>query len=181
MTDCMNAEIRDLLPDVLHGSLSPADQARVAEHVAACAECTAELQLLEQVHASYPARQFSASAISRSIAPYSVRRSRMPQYMRIAAGIAILALGGASYNLATKGIWFGKGTVAESTLALGGSDSANQLATSVDPILYNTDDLSALDEQAMTELLSRIETLELEISENPRPLVRSPRMEGGIE
>jgi hypothetical protein len=71
--------------------------------------------------------------------------------------------------------------VAESTLALGGSDSANQLATSVDPILYNTDDLSALDEQAMTELLSRIETLELEISENPRPLVRSPRMEGGIE
>jgi predicted anti-sigma-YlaC factor YlaD len=183
VTDCTNAELRDLLPDVLHGSLTAADRARVEAHVAACSDCRAELALLQRVFASYPAPHVNASAVVGSIASYGVRhsqRTRLPQYMRIAAAIAIVSLGGASYSLLTRGAWFRDGAVAESTLALLG-DSADRALAGTETTVSYTGDISSLDEQAMADLLSRIETLELEISETPRPLVRSPRVEGGIE
>ncbi|MBC8089928.1 MAG: zf-HC2 domain-containing protein [Phycisphaerae bacterium] len=47
MTDCSNAEIRDLLPDYVHDQLSVADLARVEQHLVSCAECTDELALLQ--------------------------------------------------------------------------------------------------------------------------------------
>lgn len=46
MRDCPNAEVRDLLPDLVHGSLDAARCAEVEAHVAGCEECTAELALL---------------------------------------------------------------------------------------------------------------------------------------
>lgn len=46
MTDCPNAEIRDLLPDLVHGTLGGAERARVESHVATCADCASELALL---------------------------------------------------------------------------------------------------------------------------------------
>lgn len=46
MTDCPNAEIRDLLPDLVHGTLAGAERARVESHVATCADCASELALL---------------------------------------------------------------------------------------------------------------------------------------
>lgn len=49
MTDCPNAEIRDLLPDYVHDQLSSADYARVAQHLVSCAECADELALLQAV------------------------------------------------------------------------------------------------------------------------------------
>lgn len=49
MTDCPNAEIRDLLPDYVHDQLLSADHARVAQHLVSCAECTEELVLLQAV------------------------------------------------------------------------------------------------------------------------------------
>ena len=50
MRECVNVDVRDLLPDValadgLSG-LSEADRARVTEHLEACAECRAELDML---------------------------------------------------------------------------------------------------------------------------------------
>lgn len=49
MTDCPNAEIRDLLPDYVHDQLPSADHARVAQHLVSCAECADELALLQAV------------------------------------------------------------------------------------------------------------------------------------
>ena len=46
MKDCPNAELRDLLPDYAGGRLVGAERAAVERHVAACADCTAELALL---------------------------------------------------------------------------------------------------------------------------------------
>jgi hypothetical protein len=54
MTDCSNAEIRDLLPDYVHDQLSPTDHARVEQHLLSCAECTDELALLQSVFQSRP-------------------------------------------------------------------------------------------------------------------------------
>lgn len=55
MTDCLNAEMRESLPDVIHGNLEPAKLAQVEAHVLLCDACAAELELLRTVVASMPA------------------------------------------------------------------------------------------------------------------------------
>ncbi len=55
MTDCGNAEIRDLLPDLAAGALSPVERSRVQAHVDHCAECAGELALLRTARALRPA------------------------------------------------------------------------------------------------------------------------------
>jgi anti-sigma factor RsiW len=46
MNDCPNGEMRDRLPELLHGQLQGAERAAMEEHVASCADCQAELALL---------------------------------------------------------------------------------------------------------------------------------------
>lgn len=46
MRDCPNAEIRDLLPDLLHARLTEGEVATVRAHLEACEDCSAELGLL---------------------------------------------------------------------------------------------------------------------------------------
>jgi anti-sigma factor RsiW len=106
MTDCPNGDIRDQLPDYVHGRLEPQARARVAAHVATCASCAAEIELLET------ARRLMAAAAPpidtarivaalpsppRATRPALVRRSpaRLTSW-RIAAVIATVAIGGAS-------------------------------------------------------------------------------------
>lgn len=55
MNECLNADMRDALPDLIHGRLDALQAAQVEQHVAACAECAAELELLRVVAASAPA------------------------------------------------------------------------------------------------------------------------------
>ena len=55
MNDCLNAEMRESLPDLIHGNLEPAKLAQVEAHVASCDACAAELELLRTVVASMPA------------------------------------------------------------------------------------------------------------------------------
>src|SRR5690606_29369472 len=47
MTECGIVEIRERLPDLLHGSLGAADAERIRAHLATCDDCRAELALLE--------------------------------------------------------------------------------------------------------------------------------------
>ena len=54
MNDCMNAEVRDALPDLMHGRLSDLDKVTMRAHVETCADCREELRLLEEVRASAP-------------------------------------------------------------------------------------------------------------------------------
>lgn len=54
MNDCVSAEMRDVLPDAVHGRLDAAKLAEVEAHVASCDACAAELELLRAVVASMP-------------------------------------------------------------------------------------------------------------------------------
>ena len=49
MNDCTNAEIRDQLPDLLHDRLTVSVRDVVVAHVADCADCREELELLRGV------------------------------------------------------------------------------------------------------------------------------------
>ncbi len=64
MTECLNEDLRDLLPLLAHGSLSAADAGRVRAHMAGCAACAAELSLLQSaaahLEASAPALDLAA-------------------------------------------------------------------------------------------------------------------------
>ena len=55
MNDCLNAEMRESLPDLIHGNLEPAKVAQMQAHIASCDACAAELELLRAVVASMPA------------------------------------------------------------------------------------------------------------------------------
>ena len=47
MADCSNVEIRELLPERAGGAVSAADTARVDAHLADCARCRSELELIQ--------------------------------------------------------------------------------------------------------------------------------------
>lgn len=97
MTDCPNGEIRDLLPDYLHGRLSAARRDEVQRHLAECAECREELSLLRDLQAALQraAPTVDVARIASAIAPYRapVRRSWGAKW-GVAAAIVAVAVGG---------------------------------------------------------------------------------------
>jgi hypothetical protein len=96
MTDCPNADIRDLLPDLLHGRLENGDRATVEAHLRDCADCRTELELLRGLRGAAPAPRVDVSAIASAIPAYRAHRSWASPGWRIAAAIVFLAVGGSS-------------------------------------------------------------------------------------
>ncbi len=71
MTDCVNTEVRDALPDLLHGRLSGLDTATMTAHVESCADCRAELALLRELRTSAPfAPRMDAARIASALPAY---------------------------------------------------------------------------------------------------------------
>ena len=54
MIECFDPEVRDFLPDLVHGRLGELDTATMLAHVDACESCAAELALLREIRASAP-------------------------------------------------------------------------------------------------------------------------------
>jgi hypothetical protein len=50
MRECENEDLHDALPGYAAGRLAGPERARVAEHIAGCAECAAEAELLRMAH-----------------------------------------------------------------------------------------------------------------------------------
>ena len=46
INDCPNGDMRDLLPELVHGRLDDATRAAVQAHLAGCADCRAEVELI---------------------------------------------------------------------------------------------------------------------------------------
>src|SRR4029079_13526348 len=55
MSECLSAEMRDVLPDFVHDQLDDGRAAEVRGHIASCAECAAEVELLRAVMSAAPA------------------------------------------------------------------------------------------------------------------------------
>lgn len=109
MTDCTNGEIRDLLPEYIHGTLSADARQRVEAHVADCPPCTDESALLRRIRASLSAAPaVNVAAIVAALPPSPALRSRLvasassprrawhaQPWLRVAAGL-VLAVGAGS-------------------------------------------------------------------------------------
>lgn len=108
MTDCPNGDIRDLLPDLLHGRLGAAERAEVEAHVRACTDCRDELELLRALRSAMRrAPAVDVGAIVAGIPSYRVPvRPVAPRRWggwRIAAAVTLLAAGGTSVVVARHG------------------------------------------------------------------------------
>lgn len=112
MTECMNAEVRDALPDLLHSRLGDLDRATMKAHVESCADCRAELALMERVRACAPLAPPIDVARIVSMLPAPVpsaeqqlahaapirQPSRMPLLWKLAAAAALIVGGTLTFS-----------------------------------------------------------------------------------
>ncbi len=111
MSDCMNTEVRDALPDLVHGRLDQLNTATMKAHVESCAGCRAEVALLKAVRESAPlfppmnveriaaaiGNYGGASALSHAPARHLPRRSWSYGLMATLAA-AVFVIGGITLN-----------------------------------------------------------------------------------
>ncbi len=96
MTDCGNAEIRDALPEYLHGRLDGTARARVESHLRGCEACRDELALLDSLRAAAPQPAVNVAAIAAAL-PRPRRRAAWTSHLwQIAAAVVFLAVGSSS-------------------------------------------------------------------------------------
>lgn len=112
MTDCRNGEMRDLLPDLLHGRLAPARRVEVEAHVASCADCREELALLGLVRGAMRVPAMDVKAIVAALPAYRAPVQRPWGGLRAAAAVAAIAVGGATWAIATNEAPVAAGSVA---------------------------------------------------------------------
>ena len=108
MNDCVNAEIRDQLPDLVHDRLGAAERTVVLAHVESCIDCRDELQLLRDARAMYARGvprvdvAYVVGALPKAPAAHPTRelparpRARTWSDWRIAAAVTLLIAGGAA-------------------------------------------------------------------------------------
>ena len=104
MTDCPNAEIRDLLPDLVHGRLGAGARTEVERHVMHCAECAAEVALLRELRSALQASpRLDVAAIIAAVPDYRRQGGRSWIGWRTAAAITVLVAGGSSVAVLQRG------------------------------------------------------------------------------
>jgi hypothetical protein len=104
MNKCVEVEIQDMLPDLLHKSLDTSTRARVEAHVAACASCASELNVLRAVQAAAVfAPRIDVDRVVGHIPPYRAIRPVAPAPTRsrvvswlVAASLLVVVAGGGS-------------------------------------------------------------------------------------
>lgn len=98
MRDCSNGEVRDRLPELMHDRLEGEALAVVQTHVAACADCQAELALLKQIRGAAVAPRVDTSRIVAALPRYRAmpawRRAMGSAQLRAAAAAVVLLIGG---------------------------------------------------------------------------------------
>ncbi|HEV2016777.1 MAG TPA: zf-HC2 domain-containing protein [Gemmatimonadaceae bacterium] len=104
MNRCTELDIKEMLPDLLHGKLDADARARVEAHVVSCEECTEEVEVLRTVKSVavfIPA--IDVDRVVRQIPPYRTivpaaqapARSRVVSWL-VAASLVVVVLGGGS-------------------------------------------------------------------------------------
>jgi anti-sigma factor RsiW len=172
MSECLNVEIRELLPEYLNGTLSATRRAEVETHVAACAECADELAVLRLVREAYtetsPAVDVNAivAALPRSGARPAMRtpvqRSwRRSHAFQIAAAVSFIALGGISLAVARSFFNGNVPAVERDTLVANGVET---------PAISFAGGVSDLGDEDLEALLTALETIEaLPVTETSDP------------
>jgi anti-sigma factor RsiW len=98
MRDCPNAAMRERLPDLTHDRLPASSRAEVLAHLETCADCRAELALIERVRVASSAPRVDTDRIVSALPAYrpaSGGRRRLELTLLRVAAIIVLVAGGA--------------------------------------------------------------------------------------
>src|SRR5712671_2382539 len=105
MNKCIESDIQELLPDLLHGTLAGDGRIRVEAHLATCESCREELDVLRIVKgAAVFAPSIDVDRVVRQIPPYHTvipaieqpaRTSRLVTWL-VAGSLALVVAGGGS-------------------------------------------------------------------------------------
>ena len=171
MRDCPNAEMRDALPDLLHGTL-PADRQRaVRAHLDGCEACRAELTLLSRVRDAVPAPAIATDRIVLSLPRYQRRPARSTvarsPLLRIAAAVVLLA-GGASLLLRN----------GDRTPEIGRIDSVTDPSAPTELALGET--FADVSDSALVALVEAIDDLDATLIEEPESITVPLAPVGGL-
>ena len=120
MNKCTESDIQEMLPDLLHRALPADAKARVEAHLATCAECREDLEVLRVVSsAAVFAPAIDVDRVVAQIPPYRMivpgverpARTRVVSWL-VAASMAIVVIGGGSLILTQYGVRQRPGDVA---------------------------------------------------------------------
>lgn len=100
MRDCVNVEMREALPDFVNGGLGEACRAEVKAHLAGCADCRAELSIIESARRLFArASPLDVTRIVHRLPAPRTAPSWGAQRWRLAAAIAFAVVAGATVVL----------------------------------------------------------------------------------
>lgn len=163
MRDCSNGEMRDRLPELMHNRLTGETLVVVRAHVAECADCRAELVLLEQLRAVTVAPRIDSARIVAQLPTYGA----VPPWRRaiqsarwLAAAAVILAVGG--YAVARDGE-----APALTSPTMVAQPAATAETTSELAIGDAFHDLTDSDLAAMVEEIGQLEAVTAESADEP--------------
>jgi hypothetical protein len=105
MNRCIESDVQEMLPDLLHGTLANDGRMRIEAHLATCESCREELDVLRIVKdAAVFAPSIDVDRVVRQIPPYATivpaieqpaRASRLVTWL-VAASLAVTVVGGGS-------------------------------------------------------------------------------------
>jgi anti-sigma factor RsiW len=186
MNDCPNGEIRDLLPDYLHGRLDPAARQAVDAHVRECATCQEELELLRGMNrALHHVPAVRVGAIVAALPAYRAPVRRAWGGWRAAAVIAFVAAGGTTIVVARHSQMptVAGDSAAVASVPVASGAQASVASSAARELAVASAAFGDLDERELTVLLDNIGTLDAVPSvevEPAAPVTIAPSSPTGI-
>lgn len=151
MNDCQNIEIREMLPELIHGTLPESERAQVQEHLDSCADCAAELGIIRAVRAGAVTAPVDVARIVAAIPPYRRKSAGMRRvYMELVAACLIGAVG-----ISALAIHNNRSTASDAQR----SAVAGASATDAGLALVNTNDLSDAGLAQLTQDLDKLQAM----------------------
>ncbi len=196
MRDCPDGVMRDLLPVYAAGRLGAEQHAAVEGHLAACAECRAELELIRAVIRAYAVPVPDAAVIAAHIRPRrrvtgSVPFHRQPLW-RVAATATLMIAASATY-VAVRSGGGGPRAIPDSAARLVAGVDASRPDTGATPVTAaplatGTSvrlgvSLADLTDAQLEALLAAMEGIEGNVLADPevmaKPIIQGSDAEGG--
>ncbi len=194
MSDCSNVMMRERLPEVLLGQLTPQDRTAVESQLSTCAECQEEPEILRTARAVMSRTAVPRIDTAQIVAalPKASRpgtRWRTAQRWRIAAAITFVALGGTSVATVVRSLGGGTTAVTDSGATVAppvvvAVDSPRASGTTAVAVrLTAGGDVSDLADEDLEALIGALESIETAPHAEPQAsrLTRLvPESTGGI-
>jgi anti-sigma factor RsiW len=194
MNKCIDTEIQEMLPDLLHGSLDDSARRQVEAHLASCESCREDLDVIRAVKgAAVFAPAIDVDRVVRQIPPYRMivpgveqpARTKLVTWL-VAAGLILAFVGGGSLVISKQQKTI-PAPVASTVLPPAGADvpkapdaSVLPQATTVEStvpapahprVLALASDIDALSDRNLVQLMNDMDQFDALPAAEPEPVL----------